>query len=161
MPTTLKDTGVGPGCVYNADQTGLFYTKLPNRLYVPIENRKDYKGAKQMKSKDRITLMICTSADGKNVPLAVVGKSKKPHCFNLCDGKPPFPYINQANAWFDNPITLWWINCVFWPHHMSVNGDVNAVLLLDNCSAQTYMNPDQLPDVLTVVYLTPNMTSNH
>ena len=114
-----------------------------------------------MKSKDRITLMICTSADGKKVPLAVVGKSKKPHCFNLCDGKPPFPYINQANAWFDKPITLWWINCVFWPHHMSVNGDVNAVLLLDNCSAQTYMNPDQLPDVLTVVYLTPNMTSNH
>ena len=34
--TTSKDTGVGPGCVYNADQTGLFYTKLPNRLYVPI-----------------------------------------------------------------------------------------------------------------------------
>ena len=36
--TTLKETGVGPGCVYNADQTGLFYTKLPNILYVPIEN---------------------------------------------------------------------------------------------------------------------------
>ena len=35
---TLKETGVGPGCVYNADQTGLFYTKLPNILYVLIEN---------------------------------------------------------------------------------------------------------------------------
>ena len=30
--TTLKDTGVGPGCVYNANQIGLFYTKHPNRL---------------------------------------------------------------------------------------------------------------------------------
>ena len=114
-----------------------------------------------MKSKDRITLMICTSANGKKVPLAVVGKSKKPHCFNLCDGNPPFPYINQANAWLDKPITQWWINCVFWTHHMSVNGYVNSVLLLENCSAQTDMNPAQLPDRFTVVYLPPNMTSNH
>ena len=89
--TKLKETGVGPRCVYNADQTGLFYIKLLNRLYVQIENRKDYKGAKQMKSKDRIFLMICTSANSKKVPLAVFGKSKKPHCSNLCDGKPSFP----------------------------------------------------------------------
>ena len=159
--TTLKETGVGPGCVYNSDPTGLFYTKLPNRLYVLIGNRKYYKGAKQMKSKYCITLMICTSDDGKKVPLAVVGKSKKPHFFNLCGGKPPFSYINKANAWFDKPINMWWINCVLWPHHMSVNGDGNAVLLLENCSAQTDLNSDQLPDRLTVVYLPPNMTSNH
>ena len=104
--TTLKETGVGPGCVYNADQSGLFYTKLPNRLYVPIDNCKDYKGAKQMNSKDRITFITCSSANGKKLPLAVVGKSKKPICYNLCDGNPPFPSINQANAWFDKPITL-------------------------------------------------------
>ena len=47
--TTFKETGVGPGCVYNSDQTGLFYTKLLNRLYVPRENHKYFKGAKQMK----------------------------------------------------------------------------------------------------------------
>ena len=56
--TTFKETVVGPGCVYNADHTGLFYIKLPNRIYVPIDNRKYYKGAKQMKSKNSITLMI-------------------------------------------------------------------------------------------------------
>ena len=77
--TKLKEIGVGPGCVYNDNQTGLFYTKLLNRLYVPIENRKDYKGAKQIKSKDCITLVICASADDKKVPLSVVGKSKKPY----------------------------------------------------------------------------------
>ena len=44
---------------------------------------------------------------------------------------------------------------------MSVNGDVNAVIFLDNCSAQTDLNPDQLPDRLTVVYIPPNMTINH
>ena len=50
---------------------------------------------------------------------------------------------------------------MFWPYHMSVNGDVNTVLLLDNCSAQTGLSPSQLPDGLTVVYIPPNMTSNH
>ena len=44
--TTLKEIGVGPGCVYNADQTGLYYIKLPNCLYVPIENCKNYKRRK-------------------------------------------------------------------------------------------------------------------
>ena len=38
--TTLRETGIGPGCAYNADHIGLFYTKLPNCLYVPIENHK-------------------------------------------------------------------------------------------------------------------------
>ena len=36
--TTLKETGLGPGRVYNENQKGLFYTKLPNRLCVPIIN---------------------------------------------------------------------------------------------------------------------------
>ena len=46
FPTTLKETGVGPGCAYNSYQTGIFYIKLPNSLYVLIDNRKDYKVAK-------------------------------------------------------------------------------------------------------------------
>ena len=50
---------------------------------------------------------------------------------------------------------------MLWPHHISVNGYVNAVLLLDNCSAQTDLDPAHLPSKLTVVYLPPNMTSNH
>ena len=72
--TKLKETGIGHRCIYNADHTGLFYTKLPSYLYVPIENCKYYKIAKQMKSKDRITLIIYTSANGKKVLLAVIGK---------------------------------------------------------------------------------------
>ena len=53
--------------IYNADQTGLFYQKLPNKLYVNKDKKNNYSGAKQMKDKTRITLMVCTAADGKKV----------------------------------------------------------------------------------------------
>jgi hypothetical protein len=111
-----------PAWLYNADQFGLFFQKLPNRIYIDAGQKKTIAGCKQMKDKTRITVMLCTAADGSNVPLAVVGKAKKPACFSL--GDPPLPYHHQANAWFDRDVTLWWILTVFWPHHMRTNGDV-------------------------------------
>jgi hypothetical protein len=38
-------------CIYNADQTGLFYNKLPNQINIDKEEQDD-RGVKQMKSKD-------------------------------------------------------------------------------------------------------------
>lgn len=29
----IDDENIEPDCVYNADQTGLYYRKLPNRMY--------------------------------------------------------------------------------------------------------------------------------
>ena len=47
-------------CVYNADQTGLYYQKLQNRVYVDEANKKDYSGVKQIKEKNRITIIMGT-----------------------------------------------------------------------------------------------------
>jgi hypothetical protein len=94
--------------VYNADQTGLFFNKLPNRIYVDkVAN--DYHGVKQMKSKDWVTLMVATSAVGEKFPLFMVGKAKTPECFRLCDGKPTMSYYHQTDAWFDRDVTMHWI----------------------------------------------------
>ena len=30
----LEDKGINKECVYNADNTGMFYHKLPNTLYI-------------------------------------------------------------------------------------------------------------------------------
>jgi hypothetical protein len=30
----LRDRNIQPECLYNADQTGLFYNKMPNRMYI-------------------------------------------------------------------------------------------------------------------------------
>ena len=73
---------IPPERIYNADQTGLFYQKLPNRLYIEKEKKKQYAGAKQMKDKTRVTLMVGTAADGRKMPMAMIGTSKQPVCFD-------------------------------------------------------------------------------
>ena len=79
------------------------------------QTKKDYAGVKKMKYKTRIALMVGTSSSGGEVPLAVVGKPKNSECFKLMDSaRPPLPYKNKANAWFDRKITLCWILNVFW-----------------------------------------------
>ena len=127
----LEQHNISPGCCYNADQTGLFYTKLPNRLYVYEGEKKNYAGVKQMKSKDRITMMVCTSAAGAKLPVAFVGKAKNPVCFRSCGGDLPAPYTHQKKAWFDKGVTVWWINKVFWPQHIKMLSCLMQSCLLD------------------------------
>ena len=88
-----------------------------------------------MKDKTRITLMVCTSEDGKKVPLTVVGKSKNPLSFQ--GKKPPLQYNTKK--------------CF---------GDVNAILLLDNCTAHDIPMPS-IPERLTILFLPPNVTNRH
>jgi hypothetical protein len=62
--------------IYNADQSGLLFQKLPNCTYLYEGEKKDAKGTKRMADKSRITIMVCTAASGDQVPMAVVGKFK-------------------------------------------------------------------------------------
>jgi len=59
--------------VYNMDETGLLYKCLPNRSYVSEDEVKTARGTKLMKAKDRVTLYVCTNADGSDfVPLSII-----------------------------------------------------------------------------------------
>ena len=56
--------------IYNMDETGLNFKLLPDRSYVPKKGAKSARGTKFMKSKDRVTLFVCTNASGTDkVPL--------------------------------------------------------------------------------------------
>jgi len=77
----IESLNIPQSWVYNANQTGLFFQKLPNRLYADKDATRSTHGVKQMKSKDRITLMVAIAANGSKVPLSVVGKAKKLECF--------------------------------------------------------------------------------
>ena len=161
LDSKIKELGIGPECLYNADQTGLFYQKLPNWLYVSKDEKSKFAGVTQIKDKTRITVMVCTATNGKKVPLAVIGKPENPVCFSLAPNrKPPLPYRNQKAAWFDRHITVWWINHVFWPHHRKMHGDVDCILLLDNCSAHK-IDDETIPKRCHILFFPPNMTSNH
>jgi len=158
MRDNIEKYNISLNRIYNADQTGLFFNKLPNRIYVD-KAAKDYRGVKQMKSKDRVTLMVATSATGEKIPLFMVGKAKSPECFRLCDGKPPLPYYHQANAWFDKDVTVHWINRVLWPWHLEHHGNVYCLLLLDNCPAHCGLDSNKLPKKLILLFFPPNCTS--
>jgi hypothetical protein len=159
MREKMEEYNISLDRVYNADQTGLFFNKLPNRMYINC-NEKHYRGVKQMKSKDRVTLMVASSAAGAKIPLFMVGKSKQPECFRLlAGGKPPMHYHHQPNAWFDREVTLVWINTVLWPWHLQQFGDVHCLLLLDNCPAHSNLDESKLPRKLIIYFFPPNCTS--
>ena len=50
----IVEKGIPPNCIYNADQSGLFYQKLPNSLYVSKDEKYDYRGEKQIKIKNEL-----------------------------------------------------------------------------------------------------------
>ena len=47
--------------------------KLPNRLYIEYSRKKYYAGVKQIKDKQRVTIMILTAANDKKYSLSLVG----------------------------------------------------------------------------------------
>ena len=78
-------------------------------------------------------MMVAIAANGDKLPLAIVGKSKNPRCFSL--KLSPLPYHSQDKARFNLKVTIWWIKEVFWKYHKEKHGNVNALLLMDNCLA--------------------------
>ncbi|GFU83477.1 tigger transposable element-derived protein 1, partial [Trichonephila clavipes] len=78
--------------VFNADETGLYWKKLPNRTYIA----KDEKTASGHKaSKDRVTLLLCSNASGDRMlkPL-LINKSLRPRALKGKDLK-QLPYITE------------------------------------------------------------------
>ena len=87
--------------IFNMDETGLFFKMLPRTTYLSSkEDCATTRGTKGMRSKDRLTVLVCSNADGSlKVPLAIIGNSKNPRCFRM--EKPPLYYMFQNKAWSD------------------------------------------------------------
>ena len=70
---------------------------------------KDPTRVKPMKDKDRVTVIICTSADRKKYPLAVIRRTKKHQCYDLVtNGKVPLPYMtNKIHDFIGEYICAW------------------------------------------------------
>jgi hypothetical protein len=149
--------------LFNADQTGIFFAKFPNRSYVKEEDGKERRGGKKMTDKSRITCMVATSANGELVPLAHVGKAKNPRCFNLIGGPRPFHYCHQRRAWFDQEVTKWWFVSVFAPWYRQKYGEAHCGVLVDNCPAHNRIKQDlkESHPWIHVLFFPPNLTNRH
>ncbi|GFY27236.1 tigger transposable element-derived protein 1 [Trichonephila clavipes] len=59
----IEDGDYSADQVFNADEAGLYWKKLPNRTYI-AKDEKTASGHKAKANKDRVTLLLCSNASG-------------------------------------------------------------------------------------------------
>lgn len=140
--------GYKPEDVYNLDETALFYRLMPSKTYSFSDESTH--GCK--KSKDRITLVLITNADGTDRMCSMIGKSAKPRAFR---GQKvlPIDYYSQPNAWIDLNI---FGKIVSKFNSKMKKKNKKVLLFIDNCS--THTEDIKLSNVC-IKFFPPNSTS--
>lgn len=143
--------------IFNVDETALFYRLLPRRSYVfQDEDNGNLRGTRQMSCKDRVTALLCASADGSiKIPLTIIGVSENPRAFKK--EKPPCFYFNSKKAWSNGFLFQKWIDEVFQPY-VSEHTSGQVALLVDNASSHNNL---AVPEKIELIRLPPNVTSVH
>lgn len=137
--------------IYNVDETGLFYKLLPDKTYT-IKNE-DCHGGKL--SKERVTILLGANLTGndKLKPL-VIGKSKKPRCFNGINMSTlPVTYEANKKAWMTCDIFNEWLSN--WNRKLQVQNR-KVLLFIDNCPAHNLTGNFSN---IEIQFLPPNTTS--
>jgi len=141
--------------IYNMDETGLFYRCIPNRSYVQAGQRRQARGTKAMKAKDRVTLVLACNATGSHkIPVAMIGKAKQPLCFKPPRCACPLPYFSQQSTWMDGVVFKSWFETVFL-RAVRARTTLPVALISDNCGAHGELESEQV----TFIPLPPNCTS--
>lgn len=81
--------------VYNVDEIGLDWRTL---LSKSLASKRERSAPGYKVSKERVTIKVCANASGTHrLPLLMIGKSKKPRCFENVKNL-PFRYKAQSNV---------------------------------------------------------------
>jgi hypothetical protein len=130
----MEEEGCHPKQVFICDETGLFWKKMPNRIYI-------HKSAKQAPGfkawKDRLTLVICGNAAGHMIKPGVVYRAKNPHALKNKDKNylPVFWQHNQK-AWVTAVLYTEWFHQCFIPEvkkYLEQEGlPFKVLLVIDN-----------------------------
>ena len=141
-----------PNDIYNMDETGLFWRRMPNGG-LSSKGSPGYK-----KDKTRITLAVTTNATGSDrMPLWLIGTAKTPRALRKLNiSSIGCVWRWNKNAWMRGDVMQEWFHS-FYKH---IGTQRRVVLLLDNFSAHLsaldYAPP---PSNIKVVFLPSNSTS--
>ncbi|GFX89143.1 tigger transposable element-derived protein 1 [Trichonephila clavipes] len=131
----IKDGEYCAHQVFNADETGLFWKKMPTRTYI-AKSEKTTSGFKA--AKDRVTLLLCSNASGDRMlkPL-LLNRSLKPRALKGKDlNTLPVHWMANKKAWVTTAIFTEWFNKCFVPeveNYMNEMGlEFKILLILDN-----------------------------
>lgn len=156
----IKELNLGPTQIYNADESALYWKRLPEKTLV----RSQEKTAPGRKiSKERVTFLVCCNADGsQKLKLLVVGKVKNPRAFKNVNL--PVEYKSSANAWMTTAIFLDWFHFSFIrqvrSHLRSLNLPERALLIVDNASSHGSIEELTSEDgQFTTLFLPSNCTA--
>ncbi|KAM4688985.1 tigger transposable element-derived protein 1-like [Discoglossus pictus] len=154
-----------PQQVFNCDETGLFWKKMPSRTYITQE-KKTLPGHKAFKN--RVTLLLCGNASGdlKIKPLLVY-QSQNPRVFkreNIQKDRLSVMWRANKKAWMTQVIFTEWINEVFCPtvknYLVEKELPLRALLIMDNAPAHPPAIEDNLPDDFKFIKRCFEVTSN-
>ena len=138
-----------PEDIFNADETGLFYKRLPSR---GLTFKSEIIRGKRV-SKSRITVLVAASSVGEKLPLLVIGRNK--HQKELAGCTLSLRYLHNNSAWMTHDIFTDWLDSV---NARMVTARRYIAMVVDNCSAHRVTK--EFSNV-SVVYLPPCVTSTH
>nr|XP_022909165.1 tigger transposable element-derived protein 1-like [Onthophagus taurus] len=158
----IEDGCYLPQQVFNADETGLFWKKMPSRTFIS-KNEKTAPGFKM--AKDRLTLLLCSNASGDFItkPLLVY-KSLNPRALKNKDKrKLPVFWRSNSRAWVTGDIFVDWLQNCFIPeveNYLKRNNiSFKVLLLIDNAPGHPANRLQSLNENVKIEFLPPNTTS--
>lgn len=155
----IKDEGYLAEQIFNVDETGLFWKRMPARTYIHKE-AKSMSGFKAYK--DRLTLLLGGNIAGFKLKPFLIYRSENPRAFkNVNKHTLPVYFRSQRKAWMTQGLFEdWFMNC-FIPQvrEYCLEKDIpfKILLLLDNAPGHPPHIGDLHPDV-KFVFLPPNTT---
>lgn len=162
----IDSEGYLPQQVFNCDETGLFWKKMPKRTYITAEENA-LPGHKPMK--DRLTLLFCANASGdlKIKPLLVY-HSETPRAFNkykIQKSRLNVMWRSNRKAWVTRDLFTEWIKEAFGPsvkkYLLEMNLPLHVLLVMDNAPGHPPGLQDDLPEefkFIKIQFLPPNTT---
>ncbi|CAI5790600.1 transposable element-derived 1-like [Podarcis lilfordi] len=162
----VKTEGYVPQQVFNCDETGLFWKRMPKRTFITQEEAK-LPGHKPMK--DRLTLLFCANASGdlKIKPLLVY-HSENPRAFKkhkVDKEQLSVMWRSNSKAWVTRVLFVDWVNLAFGPavkqYLLDNDLPLKALLLMDNAPAHPKgLEEDLLEEFsfINIMFLPPNTT---
>lgn len=134
-------------CIWNADETGLFYDQLPRYSYA---SAKGQAGGKT--SKARISILLAASATGERRRPFIIGKQQSLLEINKFTPR-PYDYQIQDNSWMTMDLFAQWL--ADWNKELRAMNK-NIALIIDNCHCHKLLNHYSN---ISVYYLPPCQTA--
>ncbi|CAH1375300.1 unnamed protein product, partial [Tenebrio molitor] len=138
-----------PKNIFNCDETALFFRALPEKTV----QLKDERCKEGKISKERLTVLLCTNMFGEFETPLVIGKTKKPRCFEGVDiNLLHVDWHSNTKAWMTREIMTTWLTRL---NNKMICQNRKIMLLMDNAASHRKTNFSNV----TVVFLAPNLSA--